>query len=92
MKWPHKIRIKARVSYEVVFVEAFDDPKCLAECRADKRQIAIKSGMSDSETFETLIHETLHALEFEYGIEIPHKSIYALEGAIHKILKLNKWI
>jgi hypothetical protein len=91
MKWPHKVRIKTRISYEIVWVDAFDDTDCLGECRFEAKQIALLKGRSDAETFETLIHEVLHAIEYEYGVKLPHKSIYALEGAVHKILKLNGW-
>jgi hypothetical protein len=92
VKWPNKVRIKARVHYEIVWTDEFvDAPDNRGECRFDTKQIVLLRGMADGPTFETLIHELLHAIEFEYEIKMPHASIYALEGAIHAILKYNGW-
>jgi hypothetical protein len=41
---------------------------------------------------KTLIHEVIHAIEFEWNQPIPHKITYTLEEGIWKILKLNGWI
>jgi hypothetical protein len=92
MKLPSKVRIKARVSYEILWIDQFDDPDCMGLCRFDTKQITLKKDMSLQETLETFIHELFHAIEFEYGIKIPHKSIYSMEGAVLKILKLNGWL
>lgn len=92
MKLPHKIRITSKVSYEILHVDAFDDPEQLGECRFDTKQILINKNQSDTETIKTFIHEVLHALSEESGAAIPHGSIYKLESAILKMLKLNKWI
>lgn len=92
MRWPGKVRIKARVHYEIVWVDQFiDSPDTRGECRFDTKQIVLLSGMADGPTFETLIHELLHAIEHEYKIQLPHKSIYAMESAVHAILRLNGW-
>ena len=61
-------------------------------CNATARIIIIKSNLSDTQALETLIHELLHAIAFEFGIKIPHSLIYAIERPIIRILKLNKWI
>lgn len=89
MKIPNSIRITSRVSYQVVWVEGFELD---GECCSDSRQIRIRMGMSEKLTLETLIHEILHALEFEHKIPIPHKVIHQLEGAVLRVLKLNGWL
>jgi hypothetical protein len=92
VKWPNKIRIKARVFYEIVWTDEFVDAlDTRGETRFEYKQIVLLRGMSDAQTFETLIHELLHAIEHEYEIKLPHASIYSLEGAIHAILRLNNW-
>ena len=92
MKLPHKIRIKSKVAYEVVWAERIgDDETTLGECRYDTKQIVLKTGMSDTEVMKTLIHEVFHAMAFEYDIQIPHKAIYHLEHSVYKVIKLNKW-
>lgn len=93
MKWPNKIRIKARVHYELLWVDSFIGcPDTRGECRFNTKQIVLLKGMSPGETLERFIHEVLHATEHEWDIILPHKSIYALEKAAHKILQLNGWL
>jgi hypothetical protein len=91
---PTKIRIKAKVAYEVVYVDKFDDPNQRGECRwdGDIRQIALRSDLSKRILWETLFHEIAHAIEWEYKLPIPHKIIHALEKPLLRILILNGWL
>jgi len=92
-KIPHKIRIKSKVTYEIVWSDTIgESQKTLAECRYDSKQILIKSGQSEAENWKCFIHEVFHALEFEYRIPIPHKIIYLLEEAVFKLVSLNGWL
>lgn len=88
---PARVKIKNRVTYEVVWVDSFKDAGVLGECRFDSKQIALKSDESERETFKTFVHEVLHAMEFERGIKIPHKAIYQLEDAVFYLLFHNVW-
>jgi hypothetical protein len=93
VKIPSKIRLKKGVEYQIVRQDLIDDdPSCLGICNGLTKTIIIKTGLSDRLTLETLIHELLHAICFEFEVKIPHKLIYALEAPIIKILKLNGWI
>ena len=92
MKLPHKIRITSRVSYEICFVDRFEDGSTLGECRFHSRQIALLKGQSETDMVKSLIHEVLHAVGHEGKFDLPHKAIYALEHALHKVLTLNKWM
>ncbi len=92
MKLPHKIRIKAKCAYQIVWVDRFDDENCRGLCDSGNKHIYLLKGMSDSLALETLFHEMLHAVELEYEFAIPHKAIYGLEQALHKLLKLNGWM
>lgn len=57
-----------------------------------KKTIKIKKGISPRETFKTFVHEVLHVIEFEYGIKIKHKTIYALEPAIVEVILDNGFL
>jgi hypothetical protein len=96
MKIPHKIRITSKCSYEIVWVDRFDDIEQRGECwydsKAGVRQIRILKGMCEKLTFETLLHELFHAFEYETKGKIPHATIYLLEQAVHRILRLNGWM
>lgn len=93
MKIPSKIKIRGRVFYQVVWAETIkDNPDTMGLAEPNEKTIYLKLGMSDTETMKTLIHEVIHAIEFEWDQPIPHKITYTLEEGIWKILKLNKWI
>lgn len=94
MKIPHRIFIKAKVAYEVVYVDRFDDPTIRALCRVtgDSRQILLLKTLKGEALYSSLLHEILHAIEFEFKLPIPHKLIYRLETILFRILKLNGWL
>lgn len=93
MKIPAKVRIKARVSYEVLFSDLIqDDYECMGMTDFEKKQIILLNGQNETNLQKTWIHELCHAIAHEYGIEITHKAIYELEDAVLKLLKLNRWI
>jgi len=55
-------------------------------CDNNEKKIYIDGALSKDEKAKTLIHELLHALEFEYRLNIPHPLIYKLETPIYKLL------
>ena len=91
MKIPAKVRLTGKVAYEVVWTDGLGKDTC-GECRYDSKQIILKNGLSQRLTTQTFIHEVLHAVEFEYGIPIPHTIVTQLDEALERVLRLNKWI
>jgi len=89
MNIPSRVRITTKISYEVVWVDTFDCPKTLAECRYTDKQIAIKKGLSLSLTEKCFIHEVTHAIDFETKLGLTHKQIYRLDSILHKFMRLN---
>lgn len=81
----------------------FYTPKTLQEardaglCHYPERTISINRFQSREEAFATLIHEIVHAFEYELRLEVDHKLVYKLERLIfnfltHNIGDLNKTI
>ncbi len=90
-KIPPKIRISGRVSYQVVFQDEIrGNPNLMGLAEPNERMIYIKIGMSERDTFKTLLHEVIHAIEFESETPIPERITETLEEGIFKVLKLNK--
>jgi len=89
---PSQVRINRKVAYEVLYTSEFlKDDKQLGECRPDHKQILIKNEQSDSEKFQTFIHEVLHAISFENPkLNLTENQVQLLERGLFKILKLNK--
>lgn len=94
VKIPSRIRIKKGVVYEVVYQDVIrGDPDCLGLADGDGKTITIKTGLDDDELLETLVHELLHVITFEYlSIKIPHSLIYKLERPILNLLRMNRWV
>lgn len=75
--------------YDVVFKKQKNMGKdTRGEC-SPEGIISIAQGISREQVYETLVHELLHAIEFEYGIDIPHKLIYELEVPLTEFLLQN---
>lgn len=88
---PARVRITQSVTYEVVFIDSFPDPKQVGECRPDSKQIVIKKGESPTETYKTFLHEVLHAMSLERdGMNLTEKQVRLLEDEVFRVLKLNK--
>lgn len=58
-------------------------------CCPEKCVIAIRKGLTLERTFEILVHEYLHACEFEYEFELTHEVIELLEEPIRRLLLDN---
>lgn len=91
-----RIRVSPYSTYEVVFIKSFKEEDQLGECRGDRpeepKQIVLKNGMGKRVAMKILIHELLHAVCLEYGINLRHQTIEDLEEPIYNILKLNSFI
>lgn len=83
--YPKKFYLKG-ACYKVKFIKNLE---VLGETDPDKKTIKIRHGMSRHETFRTMIHEVLHLIEFEFPVDLPHKTVYKLEEAIFMFLMDN---
>jgi Zn-dependent peptidase ImmA (M78 family) len=91
---PARVKIKNKVTYEVVWVDSFvdkPDEKTYGECRYDQKQNALLINQSERQAFKSFSHEVAHAVCHERGIKISHQAIHQLEDAIYYILFHNTW-
>ena len=99
MKWPGVrsyptyLMIKGE-PWDIKFVRKIPDGEkaknaTLGLCDPGDKCIYIKLKEPPNETFKTLVHEVLHAIEDEYCISVPHAVIYKFEEAIHDVLIEN---
>jgi Zn-dependent peptidase ImmA (M78 family) len=81
------------VLYKIEFVKKLivDRENILGFCEygKDEKMISINSSQSLSEIRSTIVHEILHALDYEYKIGLKHEQVYALERAISDFLIEN---
>jgi hypothetical protein len=86
--YPKRIIVNEE-EYTVTFQKKVIDANTLGICDSGEKRIVIKKGITPKERFSTYIHEVLHAIEFEYEVEIKHEVVYALEEALIKYLLEN---
>ena len=88
---PPRVRITPKVSYEILFIERFDDDeKCVGQTRYETKQIVIKKNESLSLTFRTVLHEIIHAINFEYELDLTERHVLGLEKGIFTVFRINK--
>jgi hypothetical protein len=91
--YPKTIKVR-KTNYKLKFVKEIKGrvPKgqaIMGYCNQEKKHLVIRDSQTDKEVFSTLLHECLHAIEFEYELKIKHKLVYELEKAIEQLLRDN---
>lgn len=93
MKMPLTIRIKNR-SYLIKVLPAAISKKngFLGDCDFEKKVIRVATHLGQEEASSTLLHEILHGLLHEYGIEVKDEEVMvcALEDALFQVLRDNR--
>ena len=88
----NKVKIGA---YTVSTVEAKrivkDGEECWGTYDTGKDRISLNKSLNSSRKQEIWIHEVLHALSIDRGIELTEKQINRLSPAIYCFLKDNKY-
>lgn len=77
---PYKVQITSKLSYEVVWVERFDNPRQVGEMDTDLKQIRIKIDQSNKEKVMTYLHEVIHAFSDENNIGLTERQVTKLEN------------
>ncbi len=95
MSYPKTLKIGDR-TYRIRFVKSIR--KCKKQLGTgaivglydpNRIEILIKAGMSSDDTLKTLLHEVVHAFEYEYDIKIAHSGVYKFEEAIFDFICAN---
>ena len=90
--YPRQIQVGDSV-WGVRFVRRLADPSpgsiTWGACDPSDQVIYIRLGQSQTERLKTFLHELLHAIEFEYGFEMPHRLIHRLEDPLVRFLMDN---
>lgn len=86
-----KIQIKKGIFYKIEIgdLEEGDWGQCVSSYGSECGSIGIRRGLSIQNTQKTLIHEIIHAIDFEHKIELTEGQVLLLEEGIFKLLKLN---
>jgi hypothetical protein len=82
--FPKQLKVGGHI-YKVILVESDDIQKDCGECAVDKLEIKIKKNMPQTMQEETLIHEAIHAMNFD----LPEESVQYLSMAFYQLLKDN---
>jgi len=55
-------------------------------CDSKTREISIRMRQSPKNRLRTFCHEWGHAVEYSWGLEVPHEFIYALESGMFELI------
>lgn len=89
-KLPHKIKLSAKDSYDVVIVPRFEDELDVGHCDPNIRQIRlIIDSKSERQVASTLFHECLHYINFKYNLGLTEDQVLGLESGIIALFRLN---
>lgn len=88
-KIPSKVQIAKNKTYEIVWIDSFENEKVLGETRFDKNQIVIKKQLSPKTTIVTYLHEVIHAVSAEHDVELTENQVLALETSFYYLLKTD---
>jgi len=58
-------------------------------CDEARGEILIRNELTSDEKLKTLLHELIHAMEFEYQIKMPHAAVYQYEEALFDFFCAN---
>jgi len=88
---PPRIRITARTTYQVLWIESFKDPTQLGECDYENKQIILKKNLKPIVTYWVFFHELLHAISFHDKLNLRERQVDGIEIAFTRMHRLNKW-
>lgn len=88
-KIPARIRVKANVTYDVLWTDSFKDPTQMGECDDVKKQIIIKKGLGKRQTYYTFLHELIHVIDMENKLGLTEAQVNGLEVEFNRVSRLN---
>jgi hypothetical protein len=89
--YPNKLKVKDAM-YDVSilpYIEENGDEVVRGYHYPKEKKILLLNKLTNEELFSTFIHEALHAIGHEYKIRLWHKTVYALEGPLAKLIDDN---
>lgn len=87
-KLPYRIRYQARKAYGVSLVSGFPEPLD-GTCNPNTKEIKLRGDMSERSTVAALLHEVIHLISFERGLDLTEAQVLGLELGLWRILELN---
>ena len=95
MKIPNKIKIGSHW-YSVKFADldkiGGNDEPGISYLLKNKIFINTNNNISRSQQEQTLIHEIIEAINYNYELSLPHQSISILGETIYQVLNDNKFL
>lgn len=79
----------AGLFYKIAWCKIIDSKETLGYCEDESQIIYMKDGQDMDETFKTMIHELVHAMDHTYGMKLKHSQVRKLELALADFLTNN---
>jgi hypothetical protein len=89
VRLPRSFRVKGR-RWTLRFVPLVNgEPDTLGCCYRDNRIVEIKTGLNSRHRLEIWLHEIAHAIEFEYGVKMPHGKLADHADYLERVFNAN---
>jgi hypothetical protein len=77
------------IDYPVIYRDFLHKEEKYGECNLDKQLITIAPDMGIDRTLETILHESLHAIEEAGGFQISEKTLRGFSRGVYALLRDN---
>lgn len=88
MNGPTQIRVVGK-TYTIEYVERVDDKDSSGESARDTQSIKVKKDQHQESARETLLHEVIHAVEGQLGLDLKEKQVHGLGVGLFQVLCEN---
>ena len=79
----------AGLDYRIAWCKVIDDKTTLGYCDDNAKVIYLKEGEEELETFKTMLHELVHAIDHVYSLKLRHSQVRKLELALAEFMIQN---
>ena len=76
-------------TFAVEDVDKVDDEDSSGEQRRDQQLIKVKAGQHPETLRETLLHELIHAIEEQLGLDMKERQVHSLAIGLFQVLREN---
>jgi Zn-dependent peptidase ImmA (M78 family) len=79
----------AGLFYKVAWCKIIDEASTVGYCDDTAKVIYMKDQQELDETYGTLVHELVHAMDHTYSIKLRHSQVRKLELALAEFMRQN---
>ena len=76
-------------NWDIVHTPSWLMSTSLGECQQDTQKILIRSGLQGQQAADTLLHETIHAVDMILGLDMSEQQVRLLATGLIQVFQAN---